>query len=171
MKTVKISRQKPAPKPPVSASGKGTPAKKAIKPTQRRSTLIEAKTMPASLQILSKAKALAKNIKPKKRAAITVRNKPQPVVKAAPPKPKKRAPQHDSAYYARLGERGGTSLMKQRGPEYFAEIARRSHPRAVYNGGRPKGSTKEAKRLEEARMDAIAMKLDKATKKMAKKKR
>ena len=77
---------------------------------------------------------------------------------AAPARPRKRAPQHDSAYYAKLGQRGGASLKKQRGPGYYAEIAKLSHPRAVYNGGRPKGSTKAKKAAEEA---AAAKKLAK----------
>jgi hypothetical protein len=52
----------------------------------------------------------------------------------------------DSAYYSKIGKRGGKVLAKERGPEYYSEIARLSHPRKEYLGGRPKGSKNKKKK-------------------------
>lgn len=131
MKKALKPKSKAAPKAPILASRKGKPA------------------LPPKKAVPSVAK-LAKLVVPDKSARKkTVVQKP---TASKPPaaKPKKRSAQHDSAYYAAIGQRGGQSLMQQRGPEYYAEIARRSHPRAEYRGGRPKGSTKEKKLKDEA---------------------
>lgn len=156
MKTVKIRKQQPAPKPPVVSSSKGSPVKKASQPTTRRSALIEAKTMPHNQTITSRGKSLPPVKTSTKKKVVAPKKETLPVSvpkqESVAVKTKKRAPQHDSAYFAKLGERGGNSLVRKRGTNFFADIAKLSHPRKEYNGGRPKGSTKAKKLEEEAKV-------------------
>lgn len=49
----------------------------------------------------------------------------------------------DPDYYSKLGKRGGAA-RKASGMDYSA-LAASSHPRAEYNGGRPKGSKTKKK--------------------------
>jgi hypothetical protein len=58
---------------------------------------------------------------------------------------KKRVPEKltkdDPLFYSKIARIAGQKLLKERGKAYFAMIGARSHPRAVYNGGRPKKAT------------------------------
>jgi general stress protein YciG len=58
------------------------------------------------------------------------------------------SPAHDPKLMKEIGELGGSTTAsrshvvdgkKVRGSDYYAAIARRSHPRKKYVGGRPKG--------------------------------
>lgn len=133
-----------------TASGKGVP------PVKKASTATTLKKNsakhPASKKALAKKSSATKPIKPlieklgQKQSAKSTSSK----VRMAPArngaantqkqKGQKKQLQHDPEYYAMIGARGGLSLAKQRGTRYYSEIARKSHPRTEYRGGRPKGS-------------------------------
>lgn len=132
----KINKPKPAP------AARNKPPVKAVSALKKHvATAVPAKSVVGEMIDILRLQ--------KKRAAA----------KAVAAPAKKRAPQHDAAYYAAIGQRGGKSLARKRGTEFFADIARLSHPRAVYNGGRPKGSTaKKTPMDEDARMDAVIRK-------------
>jgi len=51
---------------------------------------------------------------------------------------KKQAITRDSAYMTDLGRSGGEATKKQKPKSYFSNIAKLSHPRKSYNGGRPR---------------------------------
>jgi hypothetical protein len=60
-------------------------------------------------------------------------------------KPKKsaRVPQEklsksDPDFYSTIARMAGQKLKKKRGKKYFSELAKKSHPRTEYKGGRPK---------------------------------
>jgi len=55
-----------------------------------------------------------------------------------PKKKPEKLTREDPDYYSKLGKRGGAA-RKASGMDYSA-MAATSHPRASYNGGRPKGS-------------------------------
>ena len=44
----------------------------------------------------------------------------------------------DPEFYSKIAAIAGQKLLKEHGTKYFSELARRSHPRDSYNGGRPK---------------------------------
>ena len=46
----------------------------------------------------------------------------------------------DPDFYAKIGRMAGNKLLAEHGKNYFRKIAKLSHPRAEYNGGRPKKS-------------------------------
>lgn len=52
----------------------------------------------------------------------------------------------DPDFYSTIAQMAGEKLKKKRGNEYFSELAKKSHPRKEYNGGRPKKKTKPKKR-------------------------
>jgi hypothetical protein len=51
---------------------------------------------------------------------------------------KKKLSKKDPEFYSKIGKIAGKKLLEERGKKYFREIAKLSHPRAQYNGGRPK---------------------------------
>ena len=44
----------------------------------------------------------------------------------------------DPEFYSKIASIAGKKLARQRGTDYFSELAAKSHPRAEYHGGRPK---------------------------------
>lgn len=44
----------------------------------------------------------------------------------------------DPDFYSKIASLGGKAVLKKHGKEHMASIAKLSHPRASYNGGRPK---------------------------------
>lgn len=44
----------------------------------------------------------------------------------------------DPEFYSKIAKRAGKKLLRKHGTEYFSELAKKSHPRAEYHGGRPK---------------------------------
>lgn len=44
----------------------------------------------------------------------------------------------DPDFYSKIAKMAGRKLLKKRGKNYFSKLAKKSHPRAEYNGGRPK---------------------------------
>jgi DNA replication initiation complex subunit (GINS family) len=44
----------------------------------------------------------------------------------------------DPDFYSKIAKMAGRKLLKRRGKGYFSKLAAKSHPRAEYNGGRPK---------------------------------
>lgn len=50
---------------------------------------------------------------------------------------KKKLSKSDPNYYAKIGKISGEKLLEERGTAYFSAIAKKSHPRAKYFGGRP----------------------------------
>lgn len=49
----------------------------------------------------------------------------------------KKLSKSDPDYYSKIGHISGEKLLLERGTRYFSEIAKLSHPRAEYHGGRP----------------------------------
>ena len=49
----------------------------------------------------------------------------------------------DPNFYSKIAAIAGANLVRKKGTEYFSKLAKKSHPRAEYHGGRPK-KTKEA---------------------------
>jgi hypothetical protein len=57
---------------------------------------------------------------------------------------RKRYSKDDPEFYSKIGKLAGNKVKKERGTNYYSEIAKKSHPRAEYHGGRPpKKSTKK----------------------------
>ena len=52
--------------------------------------------------------------------------------------PKEKLSKDDPEFYSKIARKAGQKLKKKRGKKYFSELAKKSHPRAEYNGGRPK---------------------------------
>lgn len=46
----------------------------------------------------------------------------------------------DPDFYRKIAKKAGQKLKKKYGKAYFSKLAKLSHPRAEYNGGRPKNS-------------------------------
>lgn len=46
----------------------------------------------------------------------------------------------DPKFYSKIAALAGEKLLKERGTKYFSKLAKKSHPRAEYHGGRPKKS-------------------------------
>jgi hypothetical protein len=44
----------------------------------------------------------------------------------------------DPEFYSKIAALAGKKLLRERGTKYFAKLAKKSHPRAEYHGGRPK---------------------------------
>lgn len=44
----------------------------------------------------------------------------------------------DPDFYSKIAKMAGKKLLKKRGKKYFSKLAKKSHPRTEYNGGRPK---------------------------------
>ena len=44
----------------------------------------------------------------------------------------------DPEFYSKIAKIAGKKLVREHGTDYFSELARKSHPRAEYHGGRPK---------------------------------
>jgi hypothetical protein len=57
-------------------------------------------------------------------------------------KPKKREPEKltkaDPEFYSKIAKLAGQKLARKKGTDYFSKLAKKSHPRAEYHGGRPK---------------------------------
>jgi hypothetical protein len=51
----------------------------------------------------------------------------------------------DPDFYSKIAHLAGEKLAKERGTKYFSKLAKKSHPRSEYNGGRPKGTKKPKK--------------------------
>lgn len=54
----------------------------------------------------------------------------------------------DPNYRVELGSRGGQGTLKKKGKKFFSRIAKKSHPRKEYRGGRPPGSKNKKKKPE-----------------------
>ena len=59
-------------------------------------------------------------------------------------------------YMANLGRSGGEATKKLKPKNYFSKLAKQSHPRKEYKGGRPLGSTKKPKPEPVAQEEAPA---------------
>ena len=46
----------------------------------------------------------------------------------------------DPKFYSKIAALAGEKLLKERGTKYFSKLAKKSHPRDEYHGGRPKKS-------------------------------
>ena len=44
----------------------------------------------------------------------------------------------DPEFYSKIAAIAGNKLARKRGTDYFSKLAKKSHPRAEYHGGRPK---------------------------------
>lgn len=44
----------------------------------------------------------------------------------------------DPLFYSKIAAIAGQKMVRKHGTEYFSKLAAKSHPRAQYNGGRPK---------------------------------
>jgi hypothetical protein len=44
----------------------------------------------------------------------------------------------DPEFYSKIAKLAGTKLARERGTKYFSRLAKKSHPRAEYHGGRPR---------------------------------
>jgi hypothetical protein len=44
----------------------------------------------------------------------------------------------DSLFYSKIAALAGKALLKKYGAKHFSEMAKASHPRSEYHGGRPK---------------------------------
>ena len=44
----------------------------------------------------------------------------------------------DPEFYSKIATIAGKKLARQWGTDYFSKLAKKSHPRAEYHGGRPK---------------------------------
>jgi hypothetical protein len=53
-------------------------------------------------------------------------------------KPAEKLTKADPDFYRKIAKIAGRKLKRKRGNKYFSELAKKSHPRKVYNGGRPK---------------------------------
>jgi hypothetical protein len=60
------------------------------------------------------------------KAAIKSKSKPEKLTKK------------DPDFYSKIATLGGKKTLKKKGKKYFSELAKASHPRKSYNGGRPK---------------------------------
>lgn len=49
----------------------------------------------------------------------------------------------DPEFYSKIAKRAGKKLLRKHGTEYFSELAKKSHPRKEYHGGRPKKARSE----------------------------
>jgi hypothetical protein len=56
---------------------------------------------------------------------------------------RKRYSKDDPEFYSKIGKLAGDKVKKERGTKYFSRIAKKSHPRAEYHGGRPRKSSTE----------------------------
>jgi|WetSurMetagenome_2_1015567.scaffolds.fasta_scaffold674405_2 hypothetical protein len=45
---------------------------------------------------------------------------------------------NDPEFYSKIAAIAGKKLVKKRGTNYFSELAKKSHPRTEYHGGRPR---------------------------------
>ena len=50
----------------------------------------------------------------------------------------KKLTKSDPEFYSKIAARAGKKLLRKRGTEYFSKLAKKSHPREEYHGGRPK---------------------------------
>jgi len=57
--------------------------------------------------------------------------------KKAQSKPEKLT-KKDPLFYSKIAKIGGKKVLKRKGKKYFSELAKASHPRKEYHGGRPK---------------------------------
>jgi hypothetical protein len=53
-------------------------------------------------------------------------------------KAKTKLTKEDPDFYSKIASLGGKAVLKKLGKDHFKKIAAASHPRASYNGGRPK---------------------------------
>jgi hypothetical protein len=44
----------------------------------------------------------------------------------------------DPEFYSKIAAIAGQELVRKKGTEYFSKLAKKSHPRSEYHGGRPK---------------------------------
>jgi len=51
---------------------------------------------------------------------------------------KKHLSKDDPEFYSKIAAMAGKKLVREHGTNYFSELAKKSHPRAEYHGGRPK---------------------------------
>ena len=47
----------------------------------------------------------------------------------------------DPEFYSKIAKLAGKKLLEKRGTNYFSRLAKKSHPRDEYHGGRPKKKT------------------------------
>lgn len=66
---------------------------------------------------------------------------PKPLVKKRPSKPKKKLSKDDPNYFSKIGSLSAKSRKMTSAD--FSTMAKASHPRASYNGGRPKKAVSE----------------------------
>ena len=51
---------------------------------------------------------------------------------------KEKLSKSDPEFYTKIARLAGAAILKKKGKKYFKELAKKSHPREHYNGGRPK---------------------------------
>ena len=51
---------------------------------------------------------------------------------------KKKLSKTDPKFYATIAQISGKKQAREKGTNYFADLAKKSHPRAEYHGGRPR---------------------------------
>lgn len=90
------------------------------------------KSRRAKIHPIANSAVIKKNQKNKKKKSEEITKG----IKIAPQK--KKLSKADPDFYSIIGSISGNILFEERGREYFSEIAKKSHPRAVYHGGRPK---------------------------------
>lgn len=50
----------------------------------------------------------------------------------------KKLSRSDPGFYTTIAKMAGEKILKKKGKAYFSKLAKKSHPRAEYRGGRPK---------------------------------
>jgi hypothetical protein len=57
------------------------------------------------------------------------------------PKEPEKLSKSDPEFYSKIASIAGKQMVRKKGTDYFSKLAAKSHPRAQYNGGRPKKTT------------------------------
>lgn len=95
--------------------------------------------------ILPYSAHMAKVLKPAIKAAFRQASKPTTKTAGKPAaKPPAKLSKSDPEFYSKLGQLGGPAVKAKYGTNHFSELARKSHPRAEYHGGRPRKVKKAA---------------------------
>lgn len=55
----------------------------------------------------------------------------------------KKLTKKDPDFYKKIATIAGKKLLEKKGTSYFSDLAKKSHPRKSYNGGRPKKEAPE----------------------------
>jgi hypothetical protein len=58
--------------------------------------------------------------------------------KTKPTESQKKLTKADPLFYSKIARIAGEKLVRQKGTDYFSQLAAKSHPRSEYHGGRPK---------------------------------